>query len=214
MFITFEGIDGSGKSTVLKEVAKWIATKYPHISFITTREPGGANLKEAEAIRSIILDPQNNISPMTEAILFAASRRLHLEKIIWPALASNKIVICDRYIDSSLAYQGGASNLGLDKIAALNDLISDKTYPDLTLFFVLDPHESRNRLNLSGQSNDRIEEKSLTFFKKVDYTYHQLAQQYPQRYVLVDAAASMGHVLTQVCAILEERVFKNESKFT
>ncbi|WP_338044330.1 dTMP kinase [Mycoplasma nasistruthionis] len=114
MFISFEGLDGSGKTTITHKLEAAMQSLYPHLNVIWTREPGGTNIKEAEKIREIILDKDHELSPVAEALLYSASRRIHLEKVIWPALKNNDFVICDRYVDSFFAYQGYARNLGID----------------------------------------------------------------------------------------------------
>src|SRR5574344_3085217 len=136
MFITFEGVEGCGKSSVLSVVFERL-TKEKY-SVIETREPGG--VKISEAIRKIVLGKEyTTMDKRTEALLFAASRRQHLVEKVWPALKENKIVLCDRYIDSSLAYQGGGKHLGVDEVLNVNLFATEKTMPDLTILFDIDP---------------------------------------------------------------------------
>ncbi|MGZ9413616.1 dTMP kinase [Mycoplasma sp. 480] len=199
MFITFEGLDGSGKSTILEKLKKYFKENYSNLSFVYTREPGGNNLKEAEKIREIILDPTNSIDAMSEAVLFAASRRLHLEKIIWPSLKENKIVICDRYVDSSIAYQGAGQLIGTNKIKELNDIVINGTYPNYTFLFDLSPEESRKRLiSQNNHCDDRIEKNALEFFQRVYDSYHQMAKSDSKRYIIIDASKSVETVFEQV----------------
>ncbi|MGL5733188.1 MAG: dTMP kinase [Metamycoplasmataceae bacterium] len=146
MFITFEGLDNSGKTTAIKKLAEYLKENNMDSNFLFTREPGGNGLKEAEVIREFVLSPEYDIDPMSEALLYLVSRRMHLTKIIEPALKQGKTVICDRFIDSSLAYQGAGRNLGIDKIRKLNEIVTDKKRPDLTFFIKVSAKESMNRL--------------------------------------------------------------------
>ena len=152
LFITFEGGEGSGKSTVLKEVAKRLESE--GYQTVLTREPGGTPI--AEQIRGVILDKGNTaMDPRTEALLYAASRRQHLVEKVWPALKEGKLVLCDRYLDSSLAYQGGARNLGIDAVLGINLFATEGTYPDLTLLFDIEPELGMKRIaaNASREVN-------------------------------------------------------------
>ena len=143
MFITFEGPEGSGKSSVLNYVYEKLKEKKYKV--IKTREPGGTPI--SEQIRNIILDKSNTaLDPKAEALLYAASRRQHLVEKIWPSLKDGYIVLCDRYLDSSLAYQGGARGLGIDEILNINNFATDKTFPDLTILFDIDPKLGLKRI--------------------------------------------------------------------
>lgn len=199
MFITFEGPDGSGKTTTLKKIEKFLNSL--NIDFILTREPGGSNSKEAAQIRNIILNNHSQITDMTEAILYAADRRLNLEKNIWPALKANKVVFCDRYVDSSFAYQGYGRQLGFDKIKALQDLITNATYPDLTIFFDLPPADAEKRIHQRA-TRDRLETTDLAFKKRVYDGYQEIIKYFPHRFVIVDASASAKTVFTKVKQII------------
>ncbi len=199
MFITFEGPDGSGKTTVLKKINDFLTSL--KIDFILTREPGGSNSKEAQQIRDIILNNHSQITDMTEAILYAADRRLNLEKNIWPALKAKKIVFCDRYVDSSFAYQGYGRQLGFAKIKTLQDLITDKTYPDLTIFFDLSPKQSEKRID-QRLSKDRLEQTNLAFKNRVYQGYKEIIKMFPERFVVIDASRSKSDVFNDVKKII------------
>ena len=144
MFITFEGPDGAGKSTIIKLVHEKLLQD--GFNIVLTREPGGTPI--AEKIRDIILDNSNQaLDARTEALLYAASRRQHLVEKIWPALKEGKIVLCDRFLDSSLAYQGGGRNLGVENVLNINLFATENTYPDLTLFFDVSPEVGLARVS-------------------------------------------------------------------
>lgn len=196
MFITFEGCDGSGKTTTLKKLHQFLKTL--PIDFILTREPGGANSDESAQIRQIILNNHSQITDMTEAILYSADRRLNLEKNIWPALKANKIVLCDRYIDSSFAYQAYGRQLGFEKIKILQDLITEKTYPDLTIFFDVLPNVAQKRVNERSKSQDRLEQTDEAFKKRVYEGYQEIIKMFPERFVVIDASLSKTEVFNKV----------------
>lgn len=208
MFITFEGADGSGKTTIISKLSERLKKEFPNLDLLLTREPGGKDLREAEKIREIILDSNNKFSPVVEAILYSASRRIHLEKVIWPALKNNKIVICDRYIDSFYAYQGFARDLGLDYVQNLTNLVINNTIPDLTFFFDISPTESQKRRENNRLIHDRLEQESIDFHQKVYDGYLTLAKQEPKRFIIIDATQSIEQVLEQTFNAL-----KNNSKF-
>lgn len=143
MFITLEGLDGSGKTTIMKEIAIRLKQKYSKLELIETREPGGKDLKDTERIREIILDNKSDLSPVAEAMLYSTSRRIHLEKIILPAIKENKLVLCDRYIDSFYAYQELARSIGYKFVKNLTTLIIDGAIPDITIFLDATPSDSK-----------------------------------------------------------------------
>ena len=186
MFITFEGPDGSGKSTIIK----WLYEKLQSEGFdiLLTREPGGTPI--SEKIRNIILDNDNTaLDPRTEALLYAASRRQHLVEKIWPALKKGQIVLCDRYLDSSLAYQGGGRNLGLQNILDINLFATENTYPDLTIFFDVSPEIGLSRLSQDKKRvADRLDNESKSFHDVVYQTFIKVADKYPDRIVKIDAS--------------------------
>ena len=205
-FITFEGGEGSGKSTVMKDVAARL-TKEGY-KLVLTREPGGTPI--AEEIRNVILDKDNTkMDPRTEALLYAASRRQHLVEKIWPALERGEIVLCDRYLDSSLAYQGGARGLGVDEVLSINMFATEGEYPDLTLLFDLEPEEGLKRIDKNkGREVNRLDLEKLEFHKKVRDNFHALAKKYSTRYVVIDASKPLNEVENEVYKIIKETISK------
>lgn len=160
-FITFEGPEGSGKTTVLKRVAEKLAQAY---DVIATREPGG--VPTGEEIRKVVLEG-DKMDIRTEAMLFAASRREHLVEKVMPALNENKIVLCDRYIDSSLAYQGHARGIGIEEVKKLNDFAINGLYPDLTIYLDITPEVGRNRILQNQRNQNRLDKEDMAFHEKV-----------------------------------------------
>ena len=192
MFITLEGPEGSGKTTAVEAAVKALEAKGYQI--VRTREPGGTPI--AEQIRNVILDKANtNMDPRTEALLYAASRRQHLVEKVCPALKEGKIVICDRYLDSSLAYQGGARGLGVDNILNVNLFATENTFPDLTLLFDITPEEGLKRISANANREvNRLDLEKLEFHHKVRDTFLALAKRYPERFVIIDASKSRDEV--------------------
>ena len=206
MFITLEGPEGSGKTTAVEAAVKALEAKGYQI--VRTREPGGTPI--AEQIRNVILDKENTkMDPRTEALLYAASRRQHLVEKVWPALKEGKIVICDRYLDSSLAYQGGARGLGVDNILNVNMFATENTFPDLTLLFDITPEEGLKRIaaNASREVN-RLDLEKLEFHHKVRNTFLDLAKRYPERYVIIDASKSREEVAKATLEAILSRLCK------
>ncbi|HKR98534.1 MAG TPA: dTMP kinase [Candidatus Dormibacteraeota bacterium] len=200
MFITFEGIDGSGKSTQLLRVAELLP------GAVTTKEPGGTPL--ADRIRAILLDSGSTIDPLAEVLLFAASRRQHTIEVIKPALARGAIVLCDRFTDATLAYQGFGRLLELDRLRLLNDWATDAVRPDVTLIYDL-PEETgltRARSRNAGAAADegRFETEDLRFYRRVREGYLALAES-DRRYAVIDARGSIDEVFARTRAVLEQR---------
>lgn len=203
-FITFEGGEGSGKSTVLKIVAQRLESE--GVQVLTTREPGGTPI--AEQIRNVILDKGNTaMDPRTEALLYAASRRQHLVEKIWPAISEGKVVLCDRYLDSSLAYQGGARGLGMDEVLSVNLFATEGTYPDLTLLFDIPPEDGLARIakNANREVN-RLDLEKLSFHHDVRRYFLSLAERFPSRFVVIDASASIEEVAENAYQAIVERI--------
>lgn len=205
MFITIEGPEGSGKSSVAKKVAEMLERDGEQI--VMTREPGGTPI--AEQIRNVILDKENTkMDPMTEALLYAASRRQHLVEKVWPLSKEGKIVISDRFIDSSLAYQGGARGLGIDRIYDLNMTYATEGYsPDLTLLFDLDPEIGLARIaaNASREVN-RLDLEKIEFHRQVRQTFLDLAKRFPERFVVIDASKSFDEVVADTYKVVKDRI--------
>ena len=206
MFITLEGPEGSGKTTAVEAAVKALEEKGYQI--VRTREPGGTPI--AEQIRNVILDKANTkMDPRTEALLYAASRRQHLVEKVWPALKEGKIVICDRYLDSSLAYQGGARGLGVDNILNVNMFATENTFPDLTLLFDITPEEGLKRISANANREvNRLDLEKLEFHHQVRNTFLALAKRYPERYVIIDASKSREEVAKATLEAILSRLCK------
>ncbi|MDE6047052.1 MAG: dTMP kinase [Anaeroplasmataceae bacterium] len=199
LFITFEGGECSGKTTIIKTLCKVLEEK--GISYISTREPGGIDI--AEQIRSIILDVNNKaMTEETEALLYAASRMQHLKERVIPALERGDIVICDRFLDSSLAYQGYARKLGVDSILKINHFALDHL-PDLTLFIDVKPEVALKRLGNRNKS-DRLDLEELEFHQNVYDGYHQVCQMYPNRIRRIDGNRELEVIVEECVSIILE----------
>lgn len=192
MFITFEGGEGSGKTTLIRAIRE----KLGHaLDIRTTREPGGS--KVAEAIRNVLLDPEfEGVTPYTEALLFAAARAQHLDEVILPALKAGKIVLCDRYIDSSLAYQGYARGLGFDFILKINRHATDNM-PDRTFYIDVATEVGIGRAN-QRKAPDRLEQQSKDFHLKVRQGYHEVAKMFPDRIRIIDGSQSLADLTAEI----------------
>ena len=204
MFITFEGPDGAGKSTIIKLVHERLLQD--GFNIVLTREPGGTPI--AEKIRDIILDNSNQaLDARTEALLYAASRRQHLVEKIWPALKEGKIVLCDRFLDSSLAYQGGGRNLGVENVLNINLFATENTYPDLTLFFDVSPEVGLARVSKDKKRvADRLDNENENFHDKVYKTFKEIIEQNKNRIVVIDASKSIDEVVETTYKIIKERL--------
>lgn len=189
-FITIEGPEGSGKSTVITAIAEELNRAY---DVITTREPGG--IKISEDIRNILLDDANAMDYRTEALLFAASRRQHLVEKVLPALATGKIVLCDRFIDSSLAYQGYARGIGMDEIRGINEFAIEGKYPDLTLYLRVEPEIGLSRIKANARETNRLDKEQIEFHQRVVAGYDKLHKDNPERIKVIDASQSVEAVL-------------------
>ncbi|HAV19854.1 MAG TPA: dTMP kinase [Firmicutes bacterium] len=206
MFITIEGPEGSGKTSVMNIVCeRLLADGYP---IIRTREPGGTPI--AEQIRDIILDKANTaLDARAEALLYAASRRQHLVEKVWPALNKGNIIICDRYLDSSLAYQGGARGLGVNQVLKVNLFATEGCLPDLTLLFDIDPKVGLSRINKTkNREVNRLDLEQLSFHRKVRKTFLKLAKKEPNRFVIIDASKSFDEVVTNAEEVIRLRLGK------
>ena len=204
MFITFEGPDGSGKSTIIKKVYEKLIND--GFDIVLTREPGGTPI--AEKIRDIILDNSNvALDARTEALLYAASRRQHLVEKIRPALKEGKIVLCDRFLDSSLAYQGGGRNLGVQNVLNINLFATENTYPDLTLFFDIDPELGLKRVSQDKKRvADRLDNENENFHEKVYSTFKEIVNTNSQRIITIDASKSIEEVTECAYKTIKEKL--------
>jgi dTMP kinase len=202
--ITLEGVEGSGKSTLiqyLKELIESIGKKV-----IVTREPGGIEI--SEQIRSVILDTENTkMDGRTEALLYAAARRQHLVERIIPALKEGNVVLCDRFIDSSLAYQGYARGLGIDEVLSINEFAIGSFMPNLTLYLDLDPQIGLSRIRKNkGREVNRLDLEEISFHLKVREGYEEVIKRFPDRIVRVDANQELDKVLSDTKQILLEKL--------
>ena len=206
MFVTIEGPEGSGKSSVTKEVVALLEKEGYEV--VLTREPGGTPI--AEQIRNVILDKENTkMDSMTEALLYAASRRQHLVEKVWPLSKAGKIIISDRFLDSSLAYQGGARGLGIDKILELNQYATDGYYPELTLLFDVDPRIGLARIAANkGREVNRLDLEKIDFHDSVRQTFLDLAKRFPDRYVVLDASKPFEEVVKDAYKAVKDKLSK------
>lgn len=199
-FITFEGIEGCGKTTQLNLLAEKL--RQQGFDVLTTREPGGCPI--ADAIRQILLDPANNaIVPLTELLLYAAARAQHMEEVILPALRKNKAVLCDRFSDATTVYQGYGRGLELSVIAELNNLATGGMSPHLTLLLDMPVEDGLNRAlkrnaNMSLEKENRFEEESLDFHRSVRNGYLDLAHKQPERFIKIDALGTPQEVADRI----------------
>jgi dTMP kinase len=211
IFITIEGPDGSGKTTILQMLAQNLEKE--GYAVVATREPGGIEI--AEQIRTVILDPENTaMDPRTEALLYAAARRQHLAEKVKPALEEGKIVLCDRFVDSSLAYQGHARGLGIDEVYSINEFAIENMMPAMTLYFDVAPEIGLERINKNkGREVNRLDLEKLDFHQKVREGYLILAERFPERIVKVDASKELDTVYGQAEAEIKtliNRFFPNK----
>lgn len=199
MFLTFEGIDGCGKTTQIELLAARLAQR--ECAYLTTREPGGTAL--AEAIRNYLLHSPDRLDAPAELLLFGAARAAHVTQVIRPALARGAVVLSDRFADSSLAYQGGG--LGLDKtfIRAMNTFATGHLEPDATFFLDLEPAVAAARR--AAEQEDRIEARGLEFQARVRAAFLEIAREEPERIHILDAMQSRDALHTQVIDVLRAR---------
>ena len=206
MFITFEGIDGSGKSTVAESIYEKLEKEGYKV--ILTREPGGVRI--AEDIRKILVNKENtNLDERTEALLFAASRRQHLVQKVIPAIKEGKVVLCDRFIDSSLAYQGGARKLGVENILNINLFATENLLPDLTLLYDITPELALERINKNkNREVNRLDLEKINFYRDCRTTYIELSKKYKDRYRVIDASKPLNEVIKETYANNKKKLKK------
>ena len=198
VFITFEGGDGSGKSTQIQSVREWFESRGREV--IVTREPGGTEL--GTEIRRLVQNGPEDVDARTEALLYAADRAYHVATVIGPALERGAVVLGDRYIDSSLAYQGAARSLGVDEIASLSAWATQGLYPSLTFLLDLPPEVGARRRT---DAPDRMERESMDFHERVRHEYLRLADAEPDRIVVIDAVGTVDEVFSEIRGVLVER---------
>lgn len=206
LFITLEGLDGSGKSTQLRHICSWLEER--SIAYRVTQEPGGTPL--GESIRSVFLQEKwDAVDGIVEALLIFASRRQHLLQVIDPALAAGQQVICDRFTDSTLAYQGYGRGVSLPAIRRVDELATDSRRPDHTLLFDLPAELARKRGHSADRRSepggvDRLDAEDLSFYERVRAGFLELAQAQPQRFYVIDSSGSIEEIRSRVVTILDE----------
>ncbi|WP_456272844.1 dTMP kinase [Bacillus sp. AK031] len=204
LFITVEGPEGAGKSTILQKMADELKGKGHQV--VLTREPGGISI--AEDIRSVILDRNNTeMDERTEALLYAAARRQHLAEKVVPALENGSIVLCDRFLDSSLAYQGHARGIGMEEVYSINKFAIGDTMPDMTLYFDVSPEIGLERIRKhQGREVNRIDLEDIEFHERVREGYFMLLEQFPQRIKKIDAGSSFEKVYQSAIEMVEKYI--------
>jgi dTMP kinase len=207
MLITLEGIEGSGKTTQIDYIEAYLQKS--GLDYFITKEPGGTEL--GAKIRSILLDPENiNIHPMTELLLYAADRVQHIKELITPMIEAGKVVICDRFHDSTTVYQGFTRGIDVSLIQRLNNLVLEGLVPDITFVLDLDPAIGLKRAwkqirnGSRSESETRFENEKLQFHESVRNGYLELARQEPDRFIVVDASADPSNVWDQIFEQLEK----------
>lgn len=205
MLITFEGGEGTGKTTLIEKLKTYLLNK--KVSLVVTREPGGSLI--AEQIRNVLLDPKNKlITKRTEALLYAASRAQHIDEVIKPSLEDGKIVICDRYLDSSLAYQGYARELGFEYIYKINHYALNYL-PDLTFYIDLDPEIGQQRVQTNRRGKiDRLDMETIHFHQKVREGYLEIAKLEEKRIHVIDGNQPIEVILEEILNKVDEVIWK------
>ncbi|MDR0545900.1 MAG: dTMP kinase [Mycoplasmataceae bacterium] len=211
LFVSFEGPEGSGKSTIIKMVYEKLAQLFPQHKTILTREPGGNNNVIAEQIRQIILQKTiQQIAPKTEVLLFAASRAQHVHDLILPNLEQGNIVLCDRFIHSSIAYQGYARGIDVDKIWEISMFATNNVQPDLSFFLMIPPKEGLKRINANMlREINRIDSEDISIHEKVYDGYKNILKQKKSSYIQIDANQPVDIVFKNVMLHLEKAIKKH-----
>lgn len=200
LMISFEGIDGCGKSTQIAYAAEYLRDLGYDI--LVTREPGGCKI--SEKIRNVILDVDSvGMNPYAEALLYAASRAQHVDEILLPAIDAGKIVLSDRFVDSSAAYQGAGRGIGMETILQFNQYAIERCMPEVTFFFDFTPEAARQRMIRRGDA-DRMDSESREFFDRVYQGYCDLCEKYPERYRRIDVSGTKEETKEIICAELQE----------
>lgn len=200
LFITFEGGDGAGKSTQVELLKEWLLAEGETV--VTTREPGGTDL--GQEIRKLLLHGDTPVDPRAEALLYAADRAHHIATVVKPALARGEIVVQDRYIDSSLAYQGAGRVLNPEEVKKISEWATEGLWPDLTVLLDIDPMTAQTRREGRGEAADRIEKEKSEFHTAVREGFLALAKQYPERTLVCDANLAPEEIAKKVRARLRE----------
>jgi dTMP kinase len=199
-FISIEGPDGSGKTTAAKRLVKKLGEEGFDVFY--TREPGGSDI--AEQIRKVILDKKNTgMDDKTEVLLYAASRRQHLMDKILPAIKNNTTVICDRFIDSSLAYQGYARKIGIDEVLRINLFAIENFMPNFTIFFDITPEDALKRIKKNKREVDRLDAEELDFHNNVYQGYLHVISRFPERFKVIDASLDEDAVFENMYSIVK-----------
>lgn len=203
-FITFEGGEGSGKTSAIRRLHEFLNAK--GLKAKISREPGGVEI--AEQIRSVILDRANTaMDPRTEALLYAAARRQHLVEVIQPALSEGQILICDRFIDSSLVYQGIGRGIGVEEVWTINRFAIGDVMPHLTIYLDIEPSIGLARIKANeAREYNRLDDEHIHFHEQIRQGYLSLLEKYPGRIVRVDASAPLEQVTDQVCSIVWNKI--------
>lgn len=203
-FISFEGPDGAGKTSVLTAIRTALVNQLGD-QVVYTREPGGNPI--AEQVRAVLLDKKNGaMDDWTEALLYAASRRQHVVETLKPALEAGKLILCDRYLDSSIAYQGGGRKLGIDRVWELNQYAIDDLLPDLTIFLDLPVETGLARIKKGrAETINRLDEQTTNFHRRVRQAYLTLAERFPERIVKVNADQKLAQVIEDVQSAIHAR---------
>ncbi len=201
-FFSVEGCEGAGKSSLITKLSSYLITRGREV--VTTREPGGIAI--AEQIRSVILDRMNTeMDGRTEALLYAAARRQHYVEKIAPSIDEGHIIICDRFIDSSLAYQGYARGLGIDEVLLINEFAINNVFPDLTIYLDVDPEVGLKRIHEhENREINRLDLESLAFHRKVREGYLQLVGRFPKRIVQINANEDLEAVFIEVKRVIDQ----------
>lgn len=206
MFITFEGPEGSGKTTQVIRIGEWLRARGRNV--VMTKEPGGTPL--ADRIRAILLHPESTMDPLTELLLYAASRRQHVVEVIRPKLERGALVLCDRFTDATLAYQGFGRLLDLDKLRMLNDWVTGSLRPDLTLLYDIEENvglaRAHSRNEATANNEGRFEAEDLRFHRRVREGYLAMAGAEPERFAVIDASGSIDQVFERTLEVLGKRV--------
>ncbi|MFC0296621.1 dTMP kinase [Geobacillus jurassicus] len=203
-FFSFEGPEGAGKTTMISKLESLLRER--GFDVVATREPGGVRI--AEAIRSIILNSDyTEMDGRTEALLYAAARRQHLLEKIVPALEAGRVVLCDRFVDSSLAYQGFARGIGIEEVWKINEFAIDGYLPSLTIYFDIDPQIGLERIRRDrGREMNRLDLETLSFHQKVREGYWELAKRFADRIVFIDASRPLDDVFAETAALVLSRL--------